>query len=178
MHRQQPVLLVFWACDETPSSCRRGTHNSIAATYRTSRAETSAAATAAAAAVATVVVRIATPTPDLGQLRRLPRQAMHRAGTSPRTIKNALFFFWSDALLAMCSFLCQFIRDAVASLRSYFFTCLANHSAVTCCDGTFVNSQYSGIPGSSLSQYILGQGPALPFVIDCGVRYIRWGNGR
>ena len=27
-------------------------------------------------------------------------------------------------------------------------------------DGAYVNSQYTGIPGSSLSQYILDQGPA------------------
>ena len=36
-----------------------------------------------------------------GPLRRLPRQVMHGAGTSPRTIVT-LFFFWSDALLAVC----------------------------------------------------------------------------
>ena len=73
---------------------RREEATTVAATYRNSRAETpTAAAAAAAAAVVTVVVRIATPTPDLGQLRRPPRQAMHRAGTSPRTKKSTLFVF-------------------------------------------------------------------------------------
>ena len=101
-----------------------------AATYRASRVETptAAAAVAAAAVVVKVVVRIATPTPLLGQLRRLSRQAMRRAGTSHRTINNVLFFFWSDALLAVCSFLCQFFRGVVVSL--HFCTCLDNRSAV------------------------------------------------
>ena len=72
---------------------RREEATTVAATYRNSRAETPTAAAAAAAAVVTVVVRIATPTPDLGQLRRPPRQAMHRAGTSPRTKKSTLFVF-------------------------------------------------------------------------------------
>ena len=68
----------------------RGVHNS-SSNIRTSRAEapTAASSNAAAAEVATeFAVRIATPTPDLGQLRRLPRQAVHRVGTSPRTIKT------------------------------------------------------------------------------------------
>ena len=74
--------------------------------------------------------------PSLGQLRRLPRQAMHRAGVSPRTIPTALFFFGpTDAPLAAFPFLCQFFRAGVAtSFRFHIILhciCLANHSAVS-----------------------------------------------
>ena len=88
---QQPGS-VFWACDETPSSCRRGTHNNSSST---SRAETLTAGAAAAAVEGTIVVRIAAPAPDLGQLRRLPRQAIH-----PWTIKKVHFSVGCSA----CSF--------------------------------------------------------------------------
>ena len=67
----------------------------------------------------------ATPTPDLGRLRRLPRQAMDRAGASPRTIKNAvLFLFWSDRVSA-CSllfFVSVFPSRRRCFVRSHFFT--------------------------------------------------------
>ena len=91
--------------------------------HRTTRSSSSSSSRS----IATVVVRTATPTPDLGHLRRLPRQAMHRAGASPRTIKKR-FFFCSDlvrriyALVAVCSLLCQYCRaGVVASFRLHFF---------------------------------------------------------
>ena len=67
-----------WACDERNPQQQQQQHTVPRA--------------AAAPEVATVDVRPVTPKPDLGQLRRLPRQAMHLAGASPQTMKNYLRF--------------------------------------------------------------------------------------
>ena len=82
-----------------------------------------------AAIVATVVVRAATTTTNLGQLRRLPSAGDaargHLSSDDKYQTEVALSFFWSDALLAACSFLCLFPE---ASLLRYIFlqhACLA-----------------------------------------------------
>ena len=75
-------------------------------------------------------MRTATPTSDLGQLRRLPRQAMHRTGASPRTIKTAPFLDPTDALLAARSFLCQFFPAGVAT--SFIGLHLFAYALLTC----------------------------------------------
>ena len=56
---------------------------------------------------------------------------MYRASASPRTIKNVPFCLVRrmDALLAVCSFLCQFFQAFHDNSSTYI--CLANHSAVS-----------------------------------------------
>ena len=108
-----------------------------AATCRASRISNLAQQQQQAAEVAMVVVRTATPTPDLPQLRKLPRQARHRAGVSPPTIETALFLFGPvDALHAVCSFVFVFFRAGFVAwfrLPWYMFLqhiCYANHIGV------------------------------------------------
>ena len=83
----QPVL-VFWTCNERNLQQHK---------------QHTAPRAATPAEVSTVVVRTATPTPDLGQLPKLPRHATHCAGASSRTIKNDLFFFRPTLWLILMS---------------------------------------------------------------------------
>ena len=81
---------------------RREDPTTTAATYRTSRVPYLAQQQEQAVEVAAVVVRTSTPTPDLGQLRRLPRQVVPRTGACPRTIRNTLL--WSDGWMLFLQF--------------------------------------------------------------------------
>ena len=101
-------------------SLRRDTHPAVEEEPTTTAAATAAAA-AAAAAVATVFVRLATITRDLGQLRRLPRQAMHRAGTSRQTMRTRSSFLGRMLCLQFALFGVCFAE--VSSLRlGYIFS--------------------------------------------------------
>ena len=97
------------------------------------------AAATASSRSSNVVVRTATPTPDLGQLRRLPRQVMHRADVFPRTIENTPF--WSDGCMLFLQFapFCVSFSEQLhhgtfgsyICLAHFTYICLANHSAVS-----------------------------------------------
>ena len=99
----------------------RGTHTPKAA------AEAAAAAAAAAAEVALVVMRAATTpktwprsTPKTAETGDAPRGRLS-ADDPNRTFSS--FFGPTDALLAACSFFCQFFRaGVVTSFKSNLFT--------------------------------------------------------
>ena len=102
-----------------------------AATCRASRISNLAQRQQQAAETATVVVQTATSTPDLRQLRRLPRQARHRAGASSPTIKTALSFFIRRMLCMQFVHFCLFFSESGSLFGlGYHGTCYANNSAV------------------------------------------------
>ena len=128
MYVQQPV--VFWACDErNPQQQQK---------QRTVPRAAAAAAAAAAAEVAMVVVRTATPTPDLSQLPKttLTGDASRGRLSSDDKKRSCLscLFGETDALLVVCSFLVHFFRAGVVasfSLRELLTRYVPNHSAVS-----------------------------------------------
>ena len=76
--------------------------------------------TAKATYRSSVVVRTATPTHDLGQLRTLPRLVVHRAGASHLKIKNTIssLHLLARRMPCACSLFpfCQFFRAGVVNL--------------------------------------------------------------
>ena len=118
---------MFWGCDErnTKQQQQQQHQHKYLAQLQQRAVE-----------VAMVVVRTATPTPDLGHPRRLPTQAMHRAGASHRTKSLTYLFGPTDAMCVQFVFLVPVFPSRsrcfvwVTVIR-FLYVCLANHSAVS-----------------------------------------------